>query len=245
MARLSLPPTALTLTLALTLAASLPRHLSAQTAPPAPATRPATTPAEPSDSATAQKRSRAISGDVATMLAQTMPKFTPPPPAPPPLTPVELAQKKADEAAAAAAEAEADLRDRDKPKNGIIRLPKYVVQEQRPVIFTEREINTKKGLREIAMRRYISDADRALNRFTLPLFGGGGWSPGSGQGSASEERALAMYAEDERLKNMADLADNTNMIMRSDPNAGATAKDAAQKTFLRSSQFGYGGMAPK
>ncbi len=119
------------------------------------------------------------------------------------------------------------------------------MREQRPPIFTEREINTKKGIREIAMRRYISDADRAMNRFTLPLFGGGGWSPGSGNGSASEQRALAMYAEDERLKNMSDLADNANMIMKSDANAGATAKDVVQKTYMRSSEFGYGGMSPK
>ncbi|MCX6954048.1 MAG: hypothetical protein NTV51_18010 [Verrucomicrobia bacterium] len=144
-----------------------------------------------------------------------------------------------DEEAAAAA----DLREADKPKNGIVRLPKYVVQEQRPAVLTERDINTKKGLRDVAMRRYISDADRALNRFTIPLFAA--WSPGSGNGSATEQRALTMYAEDERLKNMADLADNANMIMKSDRAAGATAKDAVQKTYMRASEFGYNGMAPK
>ena len=62
-----------------------------------------------------------------------------------------------------AEEEAADLRDTDKPKNGIVRLEKYVVREERPPIFTERQINTKKGLTSIAMRRYISDADRALN----------------------------------------------------------------------------------
>ncbi|MDP3166647.1 MAG: hypothetical protein Q8N06_14505 [Hydrogenophaga sp.] len=227
---------------ALTLAVSLPSALFAQAAPPAPSS-PVLAP-QPTSADTpppAPKRNRAISGDVANMLAQTMPKFTPPPPAP---TAAELAQKKAAEEAAAEAAA-ADLRDNDKPKNSIVRLPNYVVQEKRPPIFTEREIHTKKGLRDVAMRRYISDADRALNRFTLPLFGGGGWSPGSGAGSAAEQRALAMYAEDERLRNMADLADNANMIMRSDATAGAAAKDAVQKTYMRSTQFGYGGMAPK
>lgn len=239
MARLNLPSA---LAAAVTFALSLP-PVFAQSPAASPSAPPAASTESPASATPpAPKRNRAISGDVAHMLSQTMPKFTPPPPAPPPPTAAEIAQKKVDEAAAAAA-AEADLRDSDKPKNGIVRLPKYVVQEQRPVIFTERDINTKKGLRELAMRRYISDADRALNRFSLPLFAG--WSPGSGNGSSTEQRALSMYAEDERLKNMADLADNANMIMRSDSAAGATAKDVVQKTYMRSSQFGYGGMAPK
>lgn len=42
---------------------------------------------------TAPKRDRAISGDVAAMLASNLPKYTPPPPAPPPLTAAELAKK--------------------------------------------------------------------------------------------------------------------------------------------------------
>ena len=212
--------------------------LVAQVTPPdesAPVKKPDASAAE---AATAPRRSRAISGDVAAMLAHSMPKFTPAPPAPPPPTAAELAKQKADDEAEAA-----DLRDSEKPKNGIVRLPKYVVQEQRPAVLKERDISTKKGLREIAMRRYISDADRALNRFSIPLFSS--WSPGSGNGSSTEQRALTMYAEDERLKNMADLADNANMIMKSDRASGSAAKDAVQKTYMRSSEFGYGGMAPK
>ena len=195
---------------------------------PSPESSPAKKPvsAAPEAPPPAPKRNRAISGDVAAMLASNLPKYTPPPPAPPPLTDAELAKKAEDDAA--------DLRETDKPKNAIVRLEKFVVQEQRPVIFSERQIHTKKGLAALAMRRYISDADRALNRWTLPLFG-----------SSSEARALAMYADDERLKNMADLSDNVNMVMKSDPTTGGAAKDAAQKTFMRSTQFGYGGMAPK
>lgn len=230
-------PTAAT-AFALLLALGLPPALSAQTAPAATPVSPVTkAPDANASTATpppAPKRPRAISADVAALLSQNTPKFTPPPPPPPPPTAEELARQKAEDDAPAD-----DLRDSDKPKNGIVRLPKVVVQEQRPVIFTERQILTKKGLRDVAMRRYISDADRALNRFSLPIFSG--WSLG-GQGSSTEQRALTMYAEDERLRNMADLADNTNMIMRSDRAAGATAKDAAQSTFMRSSDFGYGGM---
>ena len=118
-----------------------------------------------------------------------------------------------------------------------MRLPSYIVQEQRPAIFSERDINTKKGLRELAMRRYFTDAGRAMNRFTLPLFAP--WSPNSGQGSASEERALFMYSEDERLRNMSDLADNTNMVMKSNASDGAGVKREAQKTFMRTDDFGW------
>jgi hypothetical protein len=238
MARLPLSSAALALAVAVALDVASP--LAAQTARTAPtssdpasistapvANPPATSAPRPAPTEpAAPRRNRAISGDVATMLAHSMPKFTPPPPPPPPPTAAELAKKAEEDAA--------DLRETDKPKNAIVRLEKYVVQEKRPPIFTEREIHTKKGLTALAMRRYISDSDRALNRWTLPLFG-----------SSAESRALLMYAEDERLKNMADLADNANMIMKSDSAAGSAAKDAVQKTYMRSGDFGYGGMGKK
>ena len=178
------------------------------------------------------KRTRAISGSVASMLAASMPKYTPPPPPP---TPEELAKKAEEEAA--------DLREIDKPKNGIVRLDKVIVREERPAVLAERTVNTKQGLRDLAMRRYITDADRALNRYSIPLFSG--WSPGSDKGSSTEERALFMYSEDERLKNMADLADNTNMVMKSNAADGAAVKRAAQDTYRRSDDFGWRGNSPR
>lgn len=234
MARLPLSSAALAVAIALDAtsplaaqtASATPANPTPATVSVAPVTTPPTAPAPQTPEPAAPRRARAISGDVATMLAHSMPKFTPPPPPPPPPTAAELAKKAEEEAA--------DLRETDKPKNAIVRLEKYVVQEKRPPIFTEREIYTKKGLTALAMRRYISDSDRALNRWTLPLFG-----------TSAESRALLMYAEDERLKNMADLADNANMIMKSDSTAGAAAKDAVQKTYMRSGDFGYGGMGKK
>lgn len=181
------------------------------------------TPASPassssSSSAPASRRNRAISGDVAAALAAASPKYSPPPPKPEP-TPVEE---------------QPDLRELDKPKNGIVRLPKYIVQEPKPPVFTERSIHTEKGLTDIAMRRYISDADRALNRFTLPLFG-----------TSKEARALAMYAEDERLRNMAELEDAAITASKSDAAAGTYIRKEAQKTYLRSSDFGWSSGPPK
>lgn len=158
------------------------------------------------------RRTRAISGEAAAALAAASPKYTSPPPKPEPKPEAE----------------QVDLRDIDKPKNGIVRLPKYIVQEPKPAVFSERAIHTEKGLTDIAMRRYISDADRALNRFTLPLFG-----------TSKESRALAMYAEEERLKNMSDLNDAGVNATKTDAAAGSYILKESQQTFLRSRDFGW------
>jgi hypothetical protein len=163
------------------------------------------------------RRSRAISSDVASQLSTSFPKFTPPPPAPPKPDPVP-----------AQPEEEVDARDIDKPRNGIIRLPKYIVREPPPPIFKEREVNTKKGLEAIAMKRYLTETDRVLNRLTLPLFG-----------SSAEARAMAMYAEDERLKNMSDMREQTRMMMLTDPAAAKTIKQQADSTFNRPGSFDW------
>lgn len=167
---------------------------------------------------TAPRRNRAISSDVAAALAAAAPKYTPPPPPPPPKPEAE----------------QVDMREIDKPKNTIVRLPKYIVQEPKPPVFTERSIHTEKGLTDIAMRRYISDADRALNRWTLPLFG-----------TSKESRAMAMYAEDERLRNMTNLEETAIAASKSDAAAGTYIRKEAQKTFLRSSDFGWASGEPK
>jgi hypothetical protein len=113
----------------------------------------------------------------------------------------------------------------DQPKNKIIRLPRYIVEGDRPPVFRERDIYTKQALAAIAMRRYLSGLDRSvLNRFTLPLVG-----------MSQEKRAMAMYDEDARLQDISDLK-----------NAAANASKAGDKaesdyllretnaTFLRS-----------
>jgi hypothetical protein len=172
----------------------------------------------PDAAAPAPRRSRAISGDVAAALAAAAPKYTPPPPKPEPKPESELV----------------DMREIDKPKNSIVRLPKYVVTEPKPVILSERAVHTEKGLTDIAMRRYISDMDRALNRWTLPLFG-----------TSKESRALAMYAEDERLKNMSDLRDAADNAAKSDPSAGSYIRRSSQETYLRKPDFGWSSGEPR
>lgn len=164
------------------------------------------------------KRARAISPEAAAALAAASPKYEPPQPKPPPTPEAE----------------QIDLRDVDKPKNQIIRLPKYIVQEPKPALLSERAVHTQKGLEEIAMRRFISETDRALNRFTLPLFG-----------TSMKARAMAMYEEEERLRNMSDLHDAAVSTALVDRSAGAYILKESQQTFLRSSDFGWGGMNNK
>jgi hypothetical protein len=159
-------------------------------------------------------KKRVISPEIAAQLQAATPKYTPPPP--------ERERKSEQELV--------DLREIDRPRNQIIRLPDYIVREPRPPVLNERDVHTQKGLTDIAVRRYISETDRAMNRFTLPLFG-----------TSAEKRALAMYEEDERLRNMADLADNAAMVSTSDRAAGTYIKREAQKTYLRNNDFVWGG----
>jgi hypothetical protein len=155
------------------------------------------------------KKDRPISTGVASALAASMPKYSPPPKPNP-------------------ADEDVDLRDVDKPKNGIIRLPKYTVQEKKPPVFRERDIFNKGGLANLARGRYLSATDRILNRVTLPLFG-----------TSPEARAMAMYAEDERLNNMADLKDTAKDISRINAADGAYIKRVTDQTYMRDSGFGY------
>jgi hypothetical protein len=161
---------------------------------------------------TAHKRERAISSEVAASLAAAMPKYNPPKPAPPP-KPIEE---------------QPDLRETDKPKNGIVRLPNYVVRDAKPPVFRERDINTQQGMANIAMKKYSTEASRALNRFTIPIFG-----------QTQEQRALAQYAEDERLKNIGELNDAAAMVSARDKAEGAYIKRDIQASTMRTDDYGW------
>ncbi len=198
--------------------AALPSGLLAQGAPQLP---PILAPKkEPTPAPDGPRRSRALSPEVAAQLAAAAPKYTPAPPKPEPKPESEMV----------------DAREVDKPRNGIIRLPRYIVVEPKPRVFNERNITSDKGLKDIAMRRYISDIDRALNRYSIPLFAP--ISIGSGD-STTEARALAMYAEDERLRNMTDMSDAANTVSKSDAAQGTYILRESQRTYMRTSDFGW------
>ncbi|MDP3070079.1 MAG: hypothetical protein Q8N18_07300 [Opitutaceae bacterium] len=181
----------------------------AQSAPPA---SPLLQQKKEDEKPSAPRRTRVISPEVAAALAQAAPTFAPPPPKPEPKPEEELP----------------DARDIDKPKNSIVRLPKYLVLEKKPAILSERAVHTQKGLADIAMKRYITETDQVLNRFRIPFLT-----------MTNEARALAMYAEDERLQNMASLNEAAAAAAKSDSAQGTYILKEAQQTFLRSSDFGW------
>ena len=190
------------------------------TPPPAKPGAAAESPAKATPSpapAESDKTPRVLSNEVSAAISAGMPKFNPAAKAPEPKPEDELP----------------DLRETDKPKNQIIRLPQVLVREPRNPVLRERDVNTKENLTAIAERRYITDADRALNRWNI--FG----TRSTSGGNSTSARALAMYAEEERLKNMTDLNDAAGLASASDKAAGAYIKREAQNTYLRSSDFGW------
>ena len=94
------------------------------------------------------------------------------------------------------------LADLPKPKNGIIRLPTIVVEGERPPVFTEREVYTDKGLEAIAVKRYFSDASQALNKFNIPFLT-----------KSNEAIAMEMWAEDERLRLIAEFDERADKVL--------------------------------
>ncbi|HEY0945423.1 MAG TPA: hypothetical protein VGD81_09145 [Opitutaceae bacterium] len=140
-----------------------------------------------------------------------MPKYNPPQP------------KKAE--AEEDADAEAPVAP-DQPKNKIIRLPKVIVEGQRPPVFTEREVNTQKGLAELAVKRYFNETGLALNRFRLPLIG-----------MTKEQYAMMLYQEDERLRQLGEAQENVSILRQTNPAAADELQDDVNATFIRKSDF--------
>ncbi len=161
--------------------------LAAQTAPATPA-EPAT-PTPPASGTTSSvevsRPTSHVSSTMATAINAKLPRYTPPPPPPPKVENEEEGEEVDDPS---------DTPTGDRPRNKIIRLPRYVVYGQRPAVFRERDIYTRQGLAALAMKRYLNSFDRnVLNRFTLPLIG-----------TSAEARAMQIYEEEARLQNIAD-----------------------------------------
>jgi hypothetical protein len=185
--------------------------------PAQPATTPTTTaPAAPTAPAANATNVPGKAG--ATAITASLPRYAPPPKQAPkkPAADVETEDE---------AEPEGTPLSSDQPRNKIIRLPRYIVEGDRPPVFRERDIYTKQALAAIAMRRYLSGLDRSvLNRYTLPLFG-----------TSQEKRAMAMYEEDARLQNIADLKNaSTNASKAGDKAESDYLLRETNATFLRS-----------
>jgi hypothetical protein len=154
------------------------------------------------------KKQRVISGDLSKALSAGI-KYNPPPPPKP--------------------EAEqVDMREVDKPRNQIIRLPKYLVEAQRPPVFNDRNLYSKEMLRRLAYQRYISSFGRnVLNKYRLPIIGGG-----------IDAYAMMQYEAEERNNNLAEMADKVSMYRVSgDSTEADQLKADAQNTFMRRSEY--------
>ncbi|WP_138223129.1 hypothetical protein [Nibricoccus aquaticus] len=167
------------------------------TAQEAPVTAPsgATAPAEQS------KKNRAISGETSSLLSAGY-KYSPPKPVEKVMDEDELV----------------DQRDVDKPRNEIIRLPKYMVEGVKPPVFAERNLYTRDNLSRLAMRRYLGKGP--LNKFQL--------------GKTGEAYAMQMYWDDERMKNMVE-ADRQVSLYRAagDDEKAAKLEKENRAMFLR------------
>lgn len=166
---------------------------------------PSTTAATPVEESMRGDRTRAISPATAAQLAAAVPKFESPPPSPVATPPAESA---------------VDLREVDRPRNTIVRLPSYLVREEKPVILTERELQTPRARLQLALKKY----------------------PGLRLGSfwifRNDGIALAMLAEEERLEQKHYFEELVQLTHFSAPGTKATVKQAVEHAFMREAGFG-------
>jgi hypothetical protein len=108
-----------------------------------------------------------------------------------------------------------DLRDVDKPKNQIPRLPQYVVHESRPAVFRNRDLYTQEGLVSLSYK----------------------YHPGLGFGNLlglNDRPAYEMYLDDVRQADIADFTDTAHALARGGDAAGSSyILQQTQDTFMR------------
>jgi hypothetical protein len=170
---------------------------------------------------------RAVSPHVAELLAASIPKFRPPAPA----------EKKSEPA-------EPTNHEGDKPANGIVRLPRYVVRES--ALPTPLEVMTKRELEHYAMDRYLGPED-GFDRGFLNLFTIAGlWKkiPVLGQfpfvgSETNEDRALRLFDIAERKRKMEELSGLMNLTKEAGDAVGSDKiKQEADQTFIRHMDIG-------
>ena len=162
-------------------------------------------PAKAGPTSVPSARPRILSPALAAQLASAAPKYAPPsvetkPTDPPP----------------------ADAREKDQPRNTIIRLPSYVVEAPRVRLPNHRDILTTQGRLSLALKR---NPGLHFN----PL-----WFLGSNNGAA-----LGMLEEEYRLERIAEAMDLTSLLSTTDPNH-PTAQRAVHQLMLRPSAHGPG-----
>lgn len=149
----------------------------------------------------ATKAVRRISPETAARLAAINPPFTPPPaPAATPAVPV-------------------DLREVDRPRNQIIRLPPYRVEAPKVPELKERHILRPRAKIDLVFKR--NPGLRVGNFFGL----NGGI-------------AAAMLADEERLERMREFNDLVSLLRFSETPASSELQQTLETTFMRPAKFG-------
>lgn len=189
----------------------LPLGLAAQTAP-APSTaatilKPPSSevvagrPAEGGMPAAGSNTRTMVSSEVRTSLRDAIPQFEVPKPATPPPAPAADAG----------------------PNNEIIRLPSVEVQADRPPVFKNEELYTKRDQATLALRKYAGlnvTPFAWINRLNAPI-------------------ARQMYEEDQRLQKMQDVSDTAAAFARTgDKETSSYIMKQSNSTFLRAPDFG-------
>jgi hypothetical protein len=142
------------------------------------------------------------------MITAGLPKYDPPKPVP-----------------AIPEDSEVDLRDVDKPQNGIIRLPKYYVRTAREAVLKAPDLVTRQGAAAIGMQRYPGLRLGPFSWLNAPI-------------------AEAMYRDDERLTKISDLTEMANAVGRGGDTAeSAYIKRETQDTYMRG--IDWGGFVPQ
>jgi len=140
---------------------------------------------------------RAVSPRIAADLASGMPKYSPPTPTP------------------AVTDEPKDLRDIDRPRNEIHRLPAYVVRETRPAVFRDRDIYTTSGLADLSFKRHPG-------LLVGDYFG------------LNSRVAYEMYLDDQRLANIQDLNETAHaMALGGDKAESDYILKESQETYMR------------
>ncbi len=192
----------------------LPLGLAAQTAP-VPSTAATTTaaakapsaevvPGRPVEGAVPAAGSNTltrVSPEVRASLRDAIPQFDVPKPATPPPAP-----------------------DADPgPNNEIIRLPSVEVQADRPPVFKNEQLYSRRDQQTLALRKYAGlnvTPFGFINRLNAPI-------------------AMQMYEEDQRLLKMQDVADTAAAFARTgDKTTSEYLKKESNATFLRTPDFG-------
>ncbi|MDD2765039.1 MAG: hypothetical protein PHE83_13810 [Opitutaceae bacterium] len=104
----------------------------------------------------------------------------------------------------------------------VVKMAPVIVNSNRLPRVDEKEWLTPKARDDVLVKEYLSDFDRVLNYYTLPIVG-----------ISKEARARMMYEEDKRLQDLKWINDQIDQSMLTDPAAAKELMKVRDDTFTR------------